>query len=202
MPDFFRKSSFISYHSISFEQLQDPWAAAQIDQVDARCDNAAADQHADHAKPQHGIEDNDDAEDGQQSAEDQRDPPVGAEHFTEAKPVGFFLELAQVESVDDSDDAKGQDPPARQQDHKHADRHLQYRREHKHKAKDQRYNCARQHPCTLPHDTLDIEPSNNTPDTVSNHDDSQNKGDHSGCLYRREEAIHANDNHQRAKEYR
>ena len=46
---------YVRTHSISFEQLQDPWAAAQIDQVDARCDNAAADQHADHANPMLGL---------------------------------------------------------------------------------------------------------------------------------------------------
>ena len=42
------------------------------------------------------VEDNDDAEEGQQSAENQRDPPVGAEHFTEAKPVGFSLEIGRA----------------------------------------------------------------------------------------------------------
>ena len=49
---------------------------------------------------------------------------------------------------------------------------------------------------------VDIEPGNNTPDTVTDHDDSQHKGDHCGCLHGREEAVHACDDHQSTKDYR
>ncbi len=68
----------------------------QINQVDAGNDYAAANQHTDYAKPQHGVEDNDDAEAGQEDTENERNPSIGAYHFSEVKTVRFWLLYAKT----------------------------------------------------------------------------------------------------------
>ena len=170
--------------------LQEPGAAAQVDQIDPCRDDTAAYQHADHAQTKKRVDYDDNAEDDQQNAEDERDPPVGADHPAESKPIRLPLDPEQMKRVDNAYDAQSQDPPAGKQNDRHTDGHLQHRRECKQQAENQGHDCADEHPCALTHDITDIEPGNDAADAVNDHRDPQHKRDNRRSFNWGEEAVY------------
>ena len=171
--------------------LHKPGAAAQVDQIDPCGNDTAAYQYADHAQTEKRVEDDDDAEDDQQNAEDERDPPVRADHSAQAKSIRRPLDPAHMKCVDNAYDTQRQEPPAGKQNNRNTNGHLECRREYKHQAKKQGNDCADEHPCALTHGITDIEPGNNTADAVNDHHNPQHKRDNRRGFNRSEKTVYS-----------